>query len=86
MRTITLVLVIGLTFPGTVLAQSATFETKGFPLSLHQAQVTALADEHERVATPLLQQDSMPVSPVQMLVLTQRGVLKVAAETKPGSR
>ena len=61
--------IVGLTFLGAVLARSTTFEVTGSPLTLHQAQVTALTGLQVRAATQLLEQNGIPVSPVQMLVL-----------------
>ena len=67
--------VLGVAFPGMALAESATFEVDGFPVSLHQAQVTGFADLHEMVAAPIVfERDGFPASPVQMLVLGPRRV------------
>jgi hypothetical protein len=59
------------TLPALALAQSATYDTKGLPLSLHQAQVIGFADAKEQVSAPSLRND-MPTSPMQVLVLTPR--------------
>ncbi len=73
----TIVLTIaGLTFAGAAFAQPPTFETGGFPLTLHQAQVSAQMDVREQVAAPVVTQNGMPVSPVQLLALTPRPDLK----------
>jgi hypothetical protein len=42
------------------------------PMSLHQAQVTGLADARERAALPVDVRSGLPVSPVQSLLLTPR--------------
>lgn len=66
----------GFFFSGTaaVLAQSANFEAKGFPISLHQAQVTGLADIQEAMPAPTLAAGGMPASPHQLAVLSpERG-------------
>ena len=82
----TIVLVIaGLTFAGNSVAQSPTFETGGFPLSVHQAQVSAQTVVREQVAAPVVTENGMPMSPVQILVLTPRPDLKhvEVAKAKP---
>jgi hypothetical protein len=82
----TIVLAIaGLTFAGAAFAQSPTFETGGFPVTLHQAQVSAQIDVREQVAAPVVTQNGMSVSPVQILVLTPRPDLKQieVAKAKP---
>jgi hypothetical protein len=55
-----------------VLAQSAHFEAMGFPATLHQAQITGLADLQEHAPTPALVAGAMPVSPHQLAVLSPR--------------
>ncbi|MGL4967340.1 MAG: hypothetical protein ACRC67_39330 [Inquilinus sp.] len=55
---------------GTALAQSPVFETQGFPISSHQAQVTGLADIQERSPAATLMFAGMPASPHQVAVLT----------------
>jgi hypothetical protein len=64
----------GLALPGMALAQSATFEINGFPVSLHQAEIMALPSLHEQSAPVVLWRDGFAASPVQMLVLGPRGV------------
>ncbi len=67
--------VLGLVLPGMALAQSATFEVNGFPVSLHQAQVLALPNLHEQATAPVaFWRDGLAASPVQMLVLRPRCV------------
>jgi hypothetical protein len=56
----------------TVLAQSVPFEAKGFPITLHQAQVMGLDDIQEQPPDLIATLDSMPVSPLQALVLEPR--------------
>jgi hypothetical protein len=56
----------------TVLAQSVPFEEKGFPITLHQAQVMGLDDIQEQPPDLIATFDSMPVSPLQALVLEPR--------------
>jgi hypothetical protein len=73
MKTIALA-VLGVALPGIALAQSATFETNGFPVSLHQAEVMALPGLHEQSPPVALWRDGFAASPVQMLVLEPRGV------------
>jgi hypothetical protein len=53
----------------TVLAQSVPFEAKGFPITLHQAQVMGLDDIQEQPPDLIATFGSMPVSPSQALVL-----------------
>jgi hypothetical protein len=82
----TIVLAIaGLTFARAAFAQSPTFETEGFPLTVHQAQVSAQTDVREQVGAPVVTQNGMPMSPVQILVLTARPDLKQihVAKAKP---
>ena len=59
-------------FSGTaaVLAQSANFEAKGLPITLHQAQVTGLPDIQEAAPAPTLAASGMPASPHQLAVLS----------------
>jgi hypothetical protein len=85
----TIVLVIaGLAVAGNVVAQSTTFETGGLPLTLHQAQVSAQSGVREQVAAPIVTQNGMPLSPVQILVLTPRPDLKQieVAKAKPNGQ
>ena len=56
----------------TARAQSASFEAKNFPITLHQAQVTGLADIREHAPAPALTSGGMPASPNQVAVLTPR--------------
>ncbi len=56
----------------TVLAQSVPFEAKGFPITLHQAQVMGLDDIQEQPPDLIATFSSMPVSPSQALVLDPR--------------
>lgn len=73
MKTIILA-VLGVAVPGMALAQSPTFALNGFPVSLHQAQVTAPLDLQEQVAAPIaLGRGGFATSPVQVLVLTPHG-------------
>lgn len=62
----------GFVFSGTAaaLAQSANFEAKGFPISLHQAQTTGLPDIQETAPAPTLVAGGMPASPHQIAVLS----------------
>jgi hypothetical protein len=62
-------------FSGTVsaFAQSANFEAKSMPITLHQAQVTGLADIREEAAKPRLVFGGMPASPHQVAALSPRG-------------
>ena len=57
---------------GAVFAQSANFETKGFPISLHQAQVTGAGDIQETAPGATFAVNGMPASPHQLAVLTPR--------------
>jgi hypothetical protein len=56
----------------TVLAQSVPFEAKGFPITLHQAQVMGLDDIQEQLPDLIATFGSMPASPLQALVLEPR--------------
>jgi hypothetical protein len=62
----------GFFFSGTaaVLAQSANFEAKGFPITLHQAQITGLPDIQEAAPAPTMDASGMPASPHQLAVLS----------------
>jgi hypothetical protein len=53
-------------------AQSANFEAKGFPISLHQAQVTGSSDIRETTPGATLALEGMPASPHQLAVLSPR--------------
>ena len=53
-------------------AQSASFETKGFPISLHQAQVTGAGDIQEATPGATLAVNGVPASPHQLAVLAPR--------------
>jgi hypothetical protein len=65
--------VLGLVLPGMALAQSATFDVNGLPVSLHQAQVLAVPNLHEQPAAPVAQRrDGFAESPVQALLLRPR--------------
>jgi hypothetical protein len=57
---------------GATFAESANFETNGFPVSLHQAQVTGFADIEEAAPAATLVAAGMPVSPHQLAVLSPR--------------
>jgi hypothetical protein len=57
---------------GAAFAESASFETNGFPISLHQAQVTGLSDIRETAPGATLAVDGMPASPHQLAVLSPR--------------
>ena len=70
-------------------AQSASFEAKGFPITLHQAQVTGFDDLREQAPAPALTVGTMPASPHQVAVLTPRVRLTqagVADEVKAARR
>lgn len=56
----------------TALAQSVPLEAKGFPITLHQAQVMGFDDIQEESSDLIATFDSMPVSPLQALVLEPR--------------
>jgi hypothetical protein len=81
----TIVLAIATLTSAGAFAQSPTFETGGFPLTVHQAQVSAQTVVREQVAVPVVTQSGMPMSPVQILVLTPRRDLKQIelAKVKP---
>jgi hypothetical protein len=65
--------VLALAPPSMALAQSATFEVHGLPVSLHQAQVIDLPDLQEQAAAPVaFWRDGFAASPVQLLVLGAR--------------
>jgi hypothetical protein len=68
-----------------VLAQSANFEAKGFPISLHQAQLTGFADIREASPTPALAAGGMPASPHQLAVLSPRHGDPVKVVEKTGT-
>jgi hypothetical protein len=73
---------------GAAVAESANFETEGFPISLHQAQVTGLPDIQETAPRGALVVDGMPASPHQLAVLSPRqpsAELQVAAKRVPGT-
>lgn len=55
-----------------VFAESANFETNGFPISLHQAQITGLPNIQETAPSATLTVDGMPASPHQLAVLSPR--------------
>ncbi|MGL4966601.1 MAG: hypothetical protein ACRC67_35585 [Inquilinus sp.] len=57
---------------GAALAQTPVFETQGFPISWHQAQITGLADIREQAPAATLMVGGMPASPNQVAVLTPR--------------
>ena len=61
-------------FSGTapVMAQSANFEAAGFPMTLHQAQLTGHPDTRESHPVPTLVAEGMPASPHQTAVLSPR--------------
>jgi hypothetical protein len=78
-----------LLFGGSAFAESASFETKGFPISLHQAQVTGLGDIQETSPGATLVVDSMPASPHQVAVLSPHrpsAELQVAAKRLPDGK
>jgi hypothetical protein len=58
--------------PTTGLAQSVPLEAKGFPITLHQAQVIGLDDIQEQPPDLIATFGSMPASPLQALVLEPR--------------
>jgi hypothetical protein len=71
---------------GGAFAESANFETKGFPISLHQAQGNGLSDIQEASPGETLVVDGMPASPHQLAVLSPRrpsGELQVAVKRVP---
>ena len=72
----------------SVLAQSADFEAKGFPITLHQAQVTGLPDIQEAAPAPTLAASGMPASPHQLAVLSpERGAsMQVVLQRDAGGR
>jgi hypothetical protein len=80
-----IVLAIATLTSAAAFAQSPTFETRGFPLTVHQAQVSAQTVVREQVAVPVVTQSGMPMSPVQIQVLTPRRDLKQIelAKVKP---
>ena len=49
-----------------------TFELKGFPITRHQVAVMGAANVQEQSAISTLTYGSMPASPHQIAVLTQR--------------
>lgn len=53
-------------------SQSAVFETDGFPIAWHQAQVTGLGNIQERAPAATLTLGGMPASPHQLAVLIPR--------------
>jgi hypothetical protein len=74
---------------GSAFAESANFETNGFPISLHQAQVTGLPDIHETSPGATLIVNGMPASPHQLAVLAPRRPdteLQVAAKRLPDGK
>jgi hypothetical protein len=64
-----------------VILQSA----QGFPLSLHQAQVTGLAEVREQVAAPVTEYKGFAASPAQMSVLALHTVLAQSIAAKSAS-
>jgi len=67
-------------------AESANFETNGFPISLHQAQVTGARDIQETAPATTSVVNGMPASPHQLAVLAPRradGEVQVAAKRLP---
>jgi hypothetical protein len=58
-----------------VLAQAVPFEEKGLPITLHQAQLMGLDDIFEQLSDLIPTVDSMPISPLQALVLEPRSRL-----------
>jgi hypothetical protein len=64
-------------------AESANFETKGLPISLHQAQVTGLADIEETAPSATLVAAGMPASPHQLAVLSPRNAPVQVAARRP---
>jgi hypothetical protein len=70
-----------------VLAESANFETNGFPISLHQAHVTGLVDIRETTPGAMLAVGGIPASPHQLAVLSPRKMHDMArrvARTEQG--
>jgi hypothetical protein len=53
-------------------AQSASYETSGFPISPHQAQVLGAANLRERASAPELAAKGAPASPHQAALLAPR--------------
>jgi hypothetical protein len=68
---------------GLAAAESANFETKGFPISLHQAQVTGLPDIEEAAPRAMLAAGGMPASPHQLSVLSPRNTAVQVAAKRP---
>jgi hypothetical protein len=70
-------------------AESANFETNGFPISLHQAQVTGLGDIRESAPSATLTVNGMPASQHQLAVLSPRktddGTRRVARTERAAS-
>jgi hypothetical protein len=64
-------------------AESANFETKGLPISLHQAQLTGLADIEEAAPSATLVAAGMPASPHQLAVLSPRHAPVQVAAKRP---
>jgi hypothetical protein len=69
---ITVTTALLLSGPTTGLAQSVPLEAKGFPITLHQAQVMGLDDVQEQPSDLIATYGGMPVSPLQALVLEPR--------------
>ncbi|HEX2115996.1 MAG TPA: hypothetical protein VHM01_16440 [Alphaproteobacteria bacterium] len=68
---------------GLAVAESANFETKGFPISLHQVQVTGLPDIVEAAPTATLVAAGMPASPHQLAVLSPRNAAVQVVAKRP---
>ena len=69
---------------GAAAVELPTFERMGFPLTLHQVQVTGAAHVQERSPAPSLTLGGMPASPHQVAVLTPRP--RAVAPSKWSSR
>lgn len=85
MKTVVLA-VLGVALPSIALAQSPTYEVQGFPLSLHQAQVSGFAEVREQVAAPNTEYKGFLASPAQMLVLTPRTMSSASIESESLAR
>jgi hypothetical protein len=69
---------------GAAAAEPPTFERLGFPMTLHQVQVTGAAHVKEQSPVPTLTLGGMPASPHQVAVLTPRP--RAAASSKGSFR
>jgi hypothetical protein len=88
MKTIVLAAAIGLALPAIALAQTASLEVTGFPLTLHQAQVIGFSDIREERAAPIADKSGLgfPASPMQTLVLMPRAMASEEVAVDPPER